>query len=216
MAFTFTPAVRGLYLDCEQLRQRNNQVFLIFRLDNNDATLRAMWDAPYAEAHENWFAHGEAMYQPADKMQTVGVQAQLLNEKGKPVPGKQGVLKGTKLAVAERQGGGHAEEFFLQHLMAYSNTNTNPAEIDLYISRIPCAETSMAWQFTYQGNQYALPAGCGPKLYFVMQALNGIQWNLAFGEGYPNQQLQAKCLAWVDKINTLPNAAAHHISNYLP
>ena len=53
MAFTFTPAVRGLYLDCEQLRQRNNQVFLIFRLDNNDATLRAMWDAPHAEAHEN-------------------------------------------------------------------------------------------------------------------------------------------------------------------
>lgn len=216
MAFTFTPAVRNLYLDCEQLRQRNNNVFLIFRLDNNDASLRAMWDAPYSEASENWFTHGEPMYQSVAKMQTVSVQAQLLNDQNKPIRGKEGVVKGTQLAVSERQGGGHAEEFFLQHLMAYADSNPSPAEIDLYISRIPCAETSMAWRFSYQGNQYALPAGCGAKLYFVMRELNGIQWNLAYGEGYPNQQMQSKCLAWMEKINGLPNASAHHIRHYLP
>jgi hypothetical protein len=219
MAFTFTPRVRQLYSDCEALRRVTGTVYLISRLDNDDGSLRAMWDAPYTPDQINYFERDaenrwHALYGNIHKLQTEPRQAQLLNDRNKPVQGTAGKIKGSTLTSAARQGGGHAEEFFLRYLMGLANKGIIPIVIDLFISRIPCAATSMSWEFEFNGNLETLPAGCGPKLYEVIRRTARISWYLAWSEGYEGQN-QAASMLQVNRIDGLRNARTGHISQFL-
>ena len=138
----------------------------------------------------------------------------LLGGNGRPIPGKAGTLKGTTTGVSPNQGGGHAEEYFLMKLMAFADQFYLPSEIEIYISRIPCASTSMKWNFSFKGVHMSLPAGCGAKLYAVIKTLSMVNWYIAYGEGYTGQT-QSSSLAWINRIDSLPNAEAVHISKFI-
>ncbi|WP_338522428.1 hypothetical protein NUH87_20035 [Pseudomonas batumici] len=210
MAFTFTAPVADLYNQCETLRAANNNVYLIYRFDNNDQTLEAIWDAGYRSGRENFFRDGVALHHPVEKLQRQAMNnsAFLVGANGKSTGA---ALRGFTHAPSENQIGGHAEEFLIQKLMMLSMP---PHEIDIYISRIPCAATSMPWNFRFNGNVMKLPGGCGPKLYTAMKLTPQIKWNLAYGESYSGA-MQTSCREAIDRMNLLPNAVAGHISTFL-
>lgn len=210
MAFTFTPLVTHVYNSCEAQRINTNRVYLIYRLDENDATLGVIWDSGYTPGRVDFFNHGVPIYHPIDKLQRVARNnsACVLGENGKASGPR---LRGYTYEQSVNQTGGHAEEFFLQKLMMLPAA---PKMIDVYISRIPCAATSMSWSFAFGGANMRLPEGCGPKLYTAMRLTPQIQWSLAYGEGY-NGAMQTSCEANIDRMNQLPNVVAGHLTDFL-
>lgn len=175
-----------------------------------------MWDAPYAEGQRNSVEGGALRFAYVDKFQVKrGPDAQLLDHNDKRVPGKAGNLKSKTMAYSDNQGGGHAEEYFLRRMLSLANAGNVPTQIELFISRIPCASSSMMWRFDFQGNLITLPAGCGAKLLTAVQMTPGTQWDIAYGQGYANVATQAPSAAWISQINAQPNANAGNIAHFL-
>lgn len=215
MPFTVSQAVRDCVKQCEPIRMMTNQVYLISRFDDDDSTLNVTWDAGYTPVSTNYFKDGKYYYGNVTKLETVRASnAVLLDDNDRPVRGRAGVVKGSSTAVSSNQGGGHAEEFFLMKLKAFIEQFYCPTTIEIYVSRIPCAATSMQWRFSFYGGSYMLPVGCGAKLYTVIKFLNVVNWYVAYGEGYRGAS-QSASLAWITKINALPNAEAGHISKFI-
>lgn len=216
MPFRLSQSVIDLYQECETIRSSSRQVYLISRFDDDDRTLNVCWDASYSQASRNYLIDDRWYYGEVRKLAPEKVDpGQLLDAGGRPVRGKAGVIKGFKMAESPMQGGGHAEEYFLRRLMAHLEQGYVPESIEIYVSRIPCPDTSMMWQFYFAGGRYSLPAGCGPKLYLVISTLHRIEWTLAYGEGNRSASAQSASLAHINRINRLDNATAGHISSFV-
>ncbi len=193
------------YQQCEaqRLLQGAATVYLISRFNEDDATLEDFWS--------------QTPQDTGGSLGAFGPYYAIRLKKGSPVAEVQveGEVAMSRLYAHSPDTfklGGHAEEAFLSRL-AYKledGTLHNVRLIEIYVSRIPCADQSAAWAIRLNDRNFELPLGCGPKMYKVMEATPGIAWRLAWDQSYPSPQTQANCLMWTSLMNSLPNVTVKH------
>lgn len=216
MPFRLTGQLLDLYRTNEAIQQTSGTVYLIFRLDDDDTTVETMWDAPYARDQTTTVEGGHQRFAFVDKYQTFNTRSiQAVDDRGRPLRGRAGRPGGTTNVRADNQGGGHAEEFFLRRMLQFANDGYVPRTIEIYISRIPCSDTSPMWRVNFGGQVITFHPGCGRKLLQAVQHTPTTQWYIAYGQGYARADTQASCAARIDRIDREPNAQAGHISRYL-
>ena len=76
-----------------------------------------------------------------------------------------------------------------------------PKKIEIFISRIPCANMSASWVLDTDRGKVLLPQGCANKFLAVIQSNSGITWKIWWEEEYPNARTQASCVAALAKLN---------------
>lgn len=230
MGINISSAARAVYEECERIRaittnQRNpsGQVYLIYRFDDDDSTLGVMWDSKYSSGQDttalswsdsNGGTHTHPRFDFVEKRESKSrVFGVFLDKNNKPLRGKAANIKRSYEEPAEMQGGGHAEEFFLRHLLAVMKESQLghafiPKKIDLYISRVPCANTSPAWLVNFNGQSIRLPLGCGPKLFVAARYLSFIDWNIFYGQDYSPGVHRTSSRESIARLNRLPNVNA--------
>jgi hypothetical protein len=200
MPITASATSLALFQNCEaQRRLYPDKVFLIYRFDNDDTKMGAVWSTGYYNDPSTYFYLGMPLLYPVRYTEARRVRDQ---------PGL------SRLTDSAEQSGGHAEEYFIRQLPILFALHGVPGEIDLYISRIPCADRSQLWTLEHPvtGEMVLFPKGCAAKLRKIMRMTPNIEWRLAYMEGYPNPNTQANCLAGIRRMNDLPNVHAGHAS----
>ena len=113
----------------------------------------------------------------------------------------QEVRANQSVVTNPQQGGTHAEELFLRKLPQLFDEYGEPKKIDIFISRIPCANTSASWVLNTDRGNVLLPQGCANKFLSVIQSNPGITWRIWWEEEYSNPRTQASCVAALAKLN---------------
>lgn len=137
-----------------------NDVYLIFRLDEDDTTLGCTFDRGYKR---------DLVVPPGQA---------------------GGLTKNTRLnkydsAPAPNQEGGHAEELFIRSLYKLAGDHGNPGKVEVFTSLIPCmfigGHGSNAFTI---GSGKIMPKGCGAKLNYLVDLYPGIEWAFAYENDY--------------------------------
>ena len=166
-------AMTNLYNALHNCIYETHHVFLVYRFNKDDSKVGGMFSAPYKEDREKVIQGVKPMnvmkYQIKSDKSFKRVEIANLAVKS--------ALK--SVAKSDKQGGGHAEEFFLQFFLAERH-RTKITSVDIMLSRIPCEHVSSPWYLGGQGPD--LPAGCGPKLLKVVKTYRDINWVITYDE----------------------------------
>lgn len=198
-------------LDNWRRESPQGNVFLMARFNDDNSRVVGFQSVSY-------FDHNSAITQ--DRLFFWPVELQAVRARG-PRNNRSHYIQATP-----RQGGGHAEEYFIRFLLteyAYAFHGGNlthllPQKVELYVSRIPCPRSSAAWLFSSPegGGAMFFPEGCGPKLYEVMRRTTNIRWTLTYDEVFPHQDTTAEALAWLNRMNSLAHVQAGPRLQMLP
>ena len=185
-----------MYKSNKQLNLTRGQVFLVYRLNKDEKEVGGMFAAPYTIKRTK-IIQG---IQPTPVM-----KYQLTSDKSFKNVRNDGE-KGFKITSALRgagkadnQGGGHAEEYFLQFFLAKRNL-IKITNVELMISRIPCVGISPAWRLAHP--EADLPLGCGAKLREVIKRNSKVNWTIAY------EDLANMDFSDMYEINKLTNASS--------
>ncbi|WP_374568608.1 hypothetical protein [Ideonella sp.] len=175
-------------------RANRGYVYAISRFDDDDSTICTFGSMGYRDDPIKTGIGGVAPVTLLSMKNNNKVKAsdQIM---GGFVAGTENIGLGKSAVRNEQQGGAHAEELFLRKLPQMFDEFGEASKIDLFISRIPCANTSASWSLAAPGGNVLLPCGCGNKLTAVIQANPGITWRIWWEEEYPNATTQAACVA---------------------
>lgn len=166
--------MKGIYNSLRRVATDRGHVFLVYRFNKDDEQVGGIFAAPYKEQRETLIQG----IKPVNVM-----KQQITSDKSfKNIRFKDGFqfrhpLRG--IERAQNQGGGHAEELFIQFFLAHKLHN-EVNHVEIMISRIPCNNVSPSW-FT-SGPEGNFPLGCGPKLLTLAQRYTNIHWTIAYDE----------------------------------